>query len=149
MYVLGIETSGLEGSIALLRDHECLGELWLNQHGRRHAQSLVFEIGELLQQHGLKPPDVDLVSVSRGPGSFTGLRVGMVCAKTFAYATGSRFISIDTFMAIANNVPSTINRVHVIEDAQREDLFAAEYVRVHRENGSRRHKFGSFPWHSS
>ena len=124
MLVLGIETSGLEGSVALARDESCLGKRQLNQVGRRHAQSLVLEIQELLSEHALRPR-----AVSRGPGSFTGLRVGMVCAKTFAYATGCRFIAVDTFAVIAENVPTDVRRLFVIEDAQREDLFAGEYAR--------------------
>ena len=129
MIVLGIETSGYEGSIALLRDNDSLGEKRLNQPGRRHAQALVREIDELLKQNGLISSDVDLVAVSRGPGSFTGLRVGMVFAKTFAYAAQCRFIEIDTFEAIAENLPQTIRQVLIIEDAQRDDLFVGEYVR--------------------
>lgn len=129
MILLGIETSGLEGSIALSRDETCLGERQLNQTGRRHAQSLVLEIGNLLESHSLAPRDIDLIAVSRGPGSFTGLRVGMVCAKTIAYATGCRFIAIDTFAAIAENLPSSTPHVIVIEDAQRDDLFVGEYRR--------------------
>jgi tRNA threonylcarbamoyladenosine biosynthesis protein TsaB len=129
MLVLGIETSGLEGSIALLRDQVCLETRPLNQAGRRHAQSLVLEIGDLLHLHGYTPQNVDLVAVSRGPGSFTGLRVGMVCAKTFAYATGCRFVAVDTFAAIAENVPNDVNHLFVIEDAQRDDLFVGEYQR--------------------
>ena len=129
MLVLGIETSSLEGSVAIVRDENCLGETRLNQIGRRHAQALVLEIGELLNAHSLSPRDVDLVAVSRGPGSFTGLRVGMVCAKTFVYATGCRFIAVDTFAAIAENAPAELTRVFVIEDAQRDDLFVGEYAR--------------------
>ena len=129
MIVLGIETSGLEGSVALV-DHERLLEVrHLNQAGRRHAQALVFEIGELLKSHGIQPAKVSLVAVSKGPGSFTGLRVGMVCAKTFAYATGSQFASVDTFAAIATNVPDEIRRLRVIEDAQRDEFFVGEYYR--------------------
>ena len=129
MLVLGIETSGLDGSVALLDDEHCLGERCLNQTGRRHAQSLVLEIDELLRANSLTSMDVELIAVSRGPGSFTGLRVGMVCAKTFAYATQCRFISVDTFAAIAENVPTSFDRLFVVEDAQREDLFVGEYGR--------------------
>jgi tRNA threonylcarbamoyladenosine biosynthesis protein TsaB len=129
MLVLGIETSGLEGSIALTLDQVRLEERQLNQAGRRHAQSLVAEIGELLRTHGYSPQAVAAVAVSRGPGSFTGLRVGMVCAKTFAYATGCRFVAIDTFAAIAENVPQDIPQVDIIEDAQRDDLFVGKYRR--------------------
>ena len=134
MIVLGIETSGLEGSIALLKDGTSLGERRMNQVGRRHAQALVLEIGDLLRENDLAPHHVELVAVSRGPGSFTGLRVGMVCAKTFAYATECRFIAVDTFAAIARNVPPEFNRVIVVEDAQRNELFAGEYVRDNLDN---------------
>lgn len=133
MLVLGIETSGLDGSVAIVRDQDCLGEKNLNQVGRRHAQALVLEIGELLRAHSLTPRDIDLVAVSRGPGSFTGLRVGMVCAKTFAYATGCRFVAVDTFAAIAENAPVEVTRLFVVEDAQRDDLFVGEYVRNPRQ----------------
>lgn len=129
MLVLGIETSGLDGSVALLNQEGCLGERRLNQTGQRHAQSLVLEIGDLLRTHSLTSKDVELIAVSRGPGSFTGLRVGMTCAKTFAYATGCAFISVDTFAAIAENVPNSVDRLFVVEDAQRDDLFVGDYAR--------------------
>lgn len=130
MIVLGIETSGLEGSLALLRDSDLLGEKRMNQPGRRHAQTLVSEAQELLSANGLNPRDVNLVAISRGPGSFTGLRVGMVFAKTFAYAADSRFTEIDTFEVIAMNLAEGIDRAFIIEDAQRDDLFVGEYVRT-------------------
>ena len=129
MITLGIETSGLDGSIAIARGDECIAERPLNQSGRRHAQGLVLEIRDALRSVGLTPRDVECVAVSRGPGSFTGLRVGMVCAKTFAYATGCRFIAVDTFAAIASNAPADLDRLFVIEDAQRDELFVGEYVR--------------------
>ena len=130
MVLLGIETSGMEGAIAIIRDSACLGEVSLNQAGRRHAQSLVLEIRDLIRAHGMTPRNIDAVAISRGPGSFTGLRVGMVCAKTFCYATGCRMIAVDTFEAIANQLPEHSDRVWVVEDAQRADLFVGEYRRT-------------------
>ena len=129
MLVLGIETSSYEGSVALERDGVCLDERLLNQVGRRHAQSLVAEIGAMLRNQGLMPRDVDVIAVSQGPGSFTGLRVGMVAAKTFAYATQCRFVAVDTFAAIAENIPHEVTRLLVIDDAQRDELFVGEYLR--------------------
>lgn len=129
MYLLGIETSGIEGSVALLKGEVCVAERPLDQAGRRHAQSLVLEIGAMLRSHNLEPRGIDAVAVSRGPGSFTGLRVGMVCAKTFAYATGCRFVAVETFAAIAENAPAEARRIIVIDDAQRDDLFVGEFHR--------------------
>jgi tRNA threonylcarbamoyladenosine biosynthesis protein TsaB len=78
--VLGIETSGLVGRVALCRGTECLSEVCLEEAPRRHAQTLVSQIGALLSQAGKSVVDLDAIAVSVGPGSFTGLRVGVVCA---------------------------------------------------------------------
>ena len=71
------------------------------------------------------------MAVSHGPGSFTGLRVGIVFAKTFAYVTGCRIVAVDTLQAVAESVTgnqySGISRLHVVSDAQREQLFVAEF----------------------
>ena len=130
MLILGIETSGSRGSIAVCRDEDCLADVELENAPRRHAQSLVSQIGELFRQLDLKIADLGAVAVSVGPGSFTGLRVGTVCAKTLAYATGARLAAVDTFEAIAANSPSDADAVQVIADAQRGDLFVADYRRL-------------------
>lgn len=129
MVTLGIETSGRTGSVALLRDQECLSERTLSQTGRRHARTLVAELRELLQENGVAVDQVDTMAVSIGPGSFTGLRVGVVCAKTFAYATGCEIVAVDTFEAIAAAAPSDVDSIDVIGDAQRGDLYVGRYER--------------------
>lgn len=129
MLTIGLETSGLIGSIALLREGELLEERTLGEAGRRHAQSLVRELHELLQSHGARPLDVQAIAVSKGPGSFTGLRVGLVCAKTFAYATGCQFVAVDTFAAVADNCPIEVRDVWIVENAQRGDFFVGRYAR--------------------
>ena len=85
MKILAIETSGFEGSIALSENSDVLAQRELARAGRRHAQTLVLEVAELLESHSLQPDQIDVVAVSHGPGSFTGLRVGVVFAKTFAW----------------------------------------------------------------
>lgn len=123
---LAIETSGRAGSIALRANGSLLADVQLAATGRRHARTLVPEIRDLLKSQGMGPHDVQLLAVSIGPGSFTGLRVGAVCAKTFAYAVGCPLIGVDTFLAVAA-AQSEANRVWVIEDALRGDLFLGEY----------------------
>jgi tRNA threonylcarbamoyladenosine biosynthesis protein TsaB len=130
MIIVGIETSGLTGSVALHRDDECLEMRWLDQVGRRHAQSLILELNELLKGHHLSPRQVDAIAVSHGPGSFTGLRVGLVCAKTFAYATRCQFVAVDTMVAVAMNCPADVSDLWVVEDAQRGDFFAGYFARI-------------------
>ena len=78
MLILGIETSGRQATVALLKEGQSLMIRQLEQTSRRHAQSLVAEIDVLLRKFGLEAADITAVAVSIGPGSFTGLRVGVV-----------------------------------------------------------------------
>jgi len=129
MITLGIETSGQQGSAALLRDGKLLGERDLSREGRRHARTLVPEIRSLLQDAAITPSDVRTLAVSIGPGSFTGLRVGVACAKTWAWATGADVVAVDTLQAVAHQAESTTSRLSVICDAQRKELFVGTFER--------------------
>ncbi len=129
MLTLGIETSGPVGSIALISNDKCLEQRVLKQRGRRHAQTLVSEIDSLFRAHEYVANDCDAVAVSIGPGSFTGLRVGVVCAKTWAYATNCRFAAVETFLSIAENSPDDVSQVSVIDYAQRDELYVGQYRR--------------------
>ncbi len=128
MLVLAIETSGPLGSAALLESDRVLAEHSL-ELGKKHAQSLIPTIRQALADCGRSPRDVGLTAVSIGPGSYTGLRVGVVCAKSFAYAVQCPLVAVDTLLAIACNSPSELARVDVIADALRGDLFAGHYER--------------------
>lgn len=127
---LGIETSGRSGRIALRADGEDLDERELSQAGRRHAQTLVLEIRDLLADCRFSPENISLAAVSEGPGSFTGLRVGVVCAKTLAWANGCGLAMVDTLRAIAAEAPSEVSRLQVVSDAQRGELFLGRYERT-------------------
>lgn len=122
------------GTLALRRDGKVLEERELEQSRRRHAQTLISEVQELLHAHDLTSKDVDIVAASHGPGSFTGLRVGIVFAKTFAYATGCRLVAVNTLQAVAEAATggefAEITRLQVISDAQREQLFVSDFHRT-------------------
>lgn len=126
---LGIETSSFGGSVALSRGRELLAQRDLDPSGRRHARTLVPEIHNLLQAAGRTAADLQLIAVSIGPGSFTGLRVGVVCAKTLAWAVGAKLVGVDTFLATASQSPPEVDRVQVVGDGQRGDLYVGRYRR--------------------
>lgn len=126
---IGIETSGWSGSVALLSGAQSLGQRALDPTGRRHARTLVPEIQSLLEQAGCTPSDLDVVAVSIGPGSFTGLRVGVVCAKTLAWAANASVVAVDTYLAIATQCPADVDLVEVVGDGQRGDLYVGRYRR--------------------
>ena len=128
LLTLGVETSGMTGSIALRRAGLFVEAVSLQQAGRRHAQTLVAEVDALLRRAGVSPQQLNVVAVSIGPGSFTGLRVGVVFAKALAYAVGCQLAAVDTFRAIAAASPADVSEVFVLSDAQRGDLFVGNYA---------------------
>ena len=125
--LLAVETSGSLGSIAVTDGSNLLAERVLAGGGVRHAQSLVTEVDNLLRELTLKPTDIRSVAVSIGPGSFTGLRVGLVFAKTFAWLNQSHLVAVDTLRAIAQQAPDEEILVTALVDAQRGEMFAGTY----------------------
>lgn len=126
MKILAVDTSGFTGSVAVSDDRVLMEERQLPVEGRRHAQTLVSAADELLKAHSLKPGDIDAVAVSVGPGSFTGLRVGVVFAKTFAWANQAKLLAVDTLRAVAQQ---TVDEpvVTAISDAQRKEVFVSTF----------------------
>ncbi|QDU81256.1 tRNA threonylcarbamoyladenosine biosynthesis protein TsaB [Polystyrenella longa] len=130
MLTLGIETSTNVTSVAILDDDVVLAEQNLSSDNVRHAQTLVHDLNELLEQHQLQLSDCKRVAVSMGPGSFTGLRIGLVFAKTLSYINQCELVPVDTLLAIAANSPDDVSRVHSVVDAQRGDLYVATFDRI-------------------
>ena len=133
VFVLGVETSGQTASIALCEDGRLLEERRLEEGRRQLSRTLVTAVGELLAAHGVEPRECGVVGVSVGPGSFTGLRIGVVFAKAFAFAAGGAVCGIDTLQCVAEAAPSQVRRVYVVSDALRGELYVAEYE---KEEGS-------------
>ena len=105
MRILALETSLQGGSIALLEADQLAWQTDLPTD-KRTAQTLVPAIREALENLGWSSRDVELVAVASGPGSFTGLRIGVTTAKVFAYAAGSQIIDLNTLEVIAAQCPS-------------------------------------------
>ena len=125
--LLAVETSGTQGSIAIFHGRTLHFERVLATVGTRHAQTLPAEVADALIACELKPLHITAVAVSIGPGSFTGLRVGLTFAKTFAWLNDAKLVAIDTLRAIAQQVPPETELVTAIVDAQRSEFFAATY----------------------
>src|SRR5205823_12731147 len=124
-------TSGFAGSVALLDGPRLLEERKLESE-RRSAQTLAPAIVELLHSAGVQPQQIRLVTTTTGPGSFTGLRVGITTAKTFAYAVGAEVMGISTLEAIVLGVPAGLladqpREIQAVIDAQRKELFVGRF----------------------
>lgn len=128
MRILALETTEKTGSVAAADNTNLLAELDLGLT-QRSAQSLAPAMLALLKQVGWLPSDVQLVAVSVGPGSFTGLRVGVTTAKVFAYAVGAEVLGIDTLETIAAASPDDVGEVSAVIDAQRGQLAERRFAR--------------------
>lgn len=126
--LLILETSGrpVVVAVALGADLEAVRSL---DEGRRNARDLAPTVAKLLAGQGWKPADLAGVIVSRGPGSYTGLRVGLMSAMTLAYATGCALLTVETFAAIAEQAPEGVCRLDVLADAQQDKVYFQPFSR--------------------
>jgi tRNA threonylcarbamoyladenosine biosynthesis protein TsaB len=130
--ILAIETSGRHGSVAALVG-SADGARLLKQHclsgEERTAQILAPSIQKLLEDLAWPSGSIRLVAATVGPGSFTGLRIGVTTAKAFAYAIQSDLIGVHVLETIAIQAPPSEAPLWAVMDAQRQELFAARFTR--------------------
>lgn len=126
MKVLGLDTSTLMTTCAVIDDKSLIGEFSLSQD-MSHSEKLVPMVEELLSSLDLKIKDMDLFAVSLGPGSFTGLRIGLATVKAFAHITDKPLVGVSTLEALAFNLPFNEIIVPMI-DARRERVYTAIYT---------------------
>jgi tRNA threonylcarbamoyladenosine biosynthesis protein TsaB len=129
MAILVLDTSTERAVIALTTDTQQLNATE-SATARRHGRDLIPRIACVLKQAGLRARDLEAVAVGLGPGSYTGLRVGVTAAKTLAYVSGARLIGFDSLHAVARNAPADVLKVSVIADAQRGELYVADLRRA-------------------
>jgi tRNA threonylcarbamoyladenosine biosynthesis protein TsaB len=126
-YILNIDTAVTSASVCLARDAQSLG-VKINPSQKDHAAWLHVAIKELVEEAGLSLTQLDAVGISAGPGSYTGLRVGMSAAKGLCYALQKPLITISTLqmMAVAAKDDSNALWCPMI-DARRMEVFTAVY----------------------
>jgi tRNA threonylcarbamoyladenosine biosynthesis protein TsaB len=124
-----LETSGRVGQVGLARAGRLVRSAPLD-HTRSRARDLAQTIEAVLRAEGLRADQLTGVMVGRGPGSYTGLRVGLISAKVLAYATGCRLVAVDTFAALAEQVPPDVEEVWVLSDALRGNVYRQRFCRT-------------------
>jgi tRNA threonylcarbamoyladenosine biosynthesis protein TsaB len=131
MKILSIDTATKICGVALIDNSEFIGEFSINI-GNLHDQKLVSMISGLLNACNDSLDSIDVISVSIGPGSFTGLRIGLSAAKGLAVSKNKHIIGISTLDAIAyryymTHPDSTDNMICAINDAKRDEVYYALY----------------------
>jgi len=130
--LLGIETSGSRGGVALCRDEELLAAESFPE-GARHARHIMAAVDRVVRSAGVRKGQVEAVAVSEGPGSFTGLRVGVTCAKVLAYALGWRAVGVPSLEVAVQNVEPQAHGCVVacpLRDARREFVYGTVFRRA-------------------
>ena len=132
MLILNIETATKNCSVSLAKEGKTLLYKEIAEQGYSHAEKLHVFIEELLQEAGVAFTDLKAVAVSKGPGSYTGLRIGVSAAKGFCYALEIPLISIDTLQLLAEQVQITEGLIVPMIDARRMEVYSAVFDAQHK-----------------
>lgn len=127
MKILAIETSTMLGGVAIMDDSEGL-IIEMKLHVKStHSERLMTEVEHALSQADMSISDMDVFGVAIGPGSFTGLRIGLSTVKGFSYATGKPIVSVPSLEAFAWNFPYSAHPVCTMFDARKKEAYAAVF----------------------
>jgi len=124
MRILAFETSAKAASVAVLQDGMLLGE-YMQNGGQTHSRTLMKMAQDLLQNCDLNALNVDAVACAVGPGSFTGIRIGLAAAKGFAWGREIPLIGVSTLEAMAKNVAVADGIYCAAMDARRDQVYTA------------------------
>lgn len=133
MKILAIDTSTPVGSLALLNNKQIMAE-WTLQSSQTHNRRLLGTIDFLLQQLGWSVRQVDAFAVTKGPGSFTGLRIGLTTVKTLAWSLDRPYVGISSLEALAAPFEFSRQPLCTVLDARKKEVYYA----VYRLNGQER-----------
>lgn len=126
MIVLGLDTASKSASVAVTEDGVLRGEATVC-HALTHSQTLMPMLSDMLCRCGMQIEQVELIGVSAGPGSFTGLRIGVATAKALAHALGRPVVGVSTLKSIAYNLPFCAYPIAALLDARRNQAYAGVY----------------------
>ncbi len=127
MRILAIETATLMGGVALTSEEGVLAEYRLNVR-TTHSEQLMSAVDRVLKSSHTPLQQIDAFAISIGPGSFTGLRIGLSTVKAFALVTGRPILPVSTLEALANTLPFTTHPICPLLDAQRGEVYAALFT---------------------
>ena len=127
MKILALDSSGLVASVAVTEDDNLLGE-YTSNYKKTHSQTLLPMLDEVAKMIELDLKTVDVIAVSAGPGSFTGLRIGSATAKGLALALDKKIVSVPTVDALAYNIWNCTDVICPLMDARRQQTYTGLYT---------------------
>ena len=126
MKILAIDTSSFPASVAISDDNIILGE-YVIRNQRKHSQNIMVMVERLFADLSMDISEIDIFATTCGPGSFTGLRIGISTVRAFAQAMKKPVVSVNTLEAIAYNLSTYDGIVIPMLDARRDEVFTAVY----------------------
>lgn len=126
MKVLAIDSSGLVASVAIVTEDELLAEYTIN-YRKTHSQTLLPMLDEIVKITNINLKDIDAIAISKGPGSFTGLRIGSATAKGLAMVLDIPIIPVATVDGLAYNLYKSDNIICPLMDARRNQVYTGLY----------------------
>jgi tRNA threonylcarbamoyladenosine biosynthesis protein TsaB len=126
-YILNIETATKNCSVALAKDGKTILCKEIADEGYSHAERLHVFIEEIINEAGIGMKDLVAIAVSQGPGSYTGLRIGVSAAKGLCYALDIPLIAVDTLQALASKALVTDGLIVPMIDARRMEVYSAVF----------------------
>ena len=126
MKILGIDTSSMAASVAVIEDNKLICEYTINTK-KTHSQKLMPMIENMLNLSDLNVREIDAIAVCEGPGSFTGLRIGMATAKAIAHVNDIPVIGVNSLEVLAANMNLCDKKICSILDAQRNQVYTGRY----------------------
>ncbi len=126
MTVFAVDASSVSASASVIRDGELIAESFANV-GLTHSETLLPICDEAFKRAGVTPADIDYFAVTSGPGSFTGLRIGMGVVKGFAFAVNKPCVAVPTFEALAFGMSGCSREVVTVSDARRSRVYCARF----------------------
>ena len=124
MKILAFESSAKAASVALLQDGVLLAESFMN-NGKTHSATLMPMAQELLKNCEMQSSDLDAVAVALGPGSFTGVRIGVAAAKGLAWAAEKPVCGVSTLLGMASQMAGFVGTICPVMDARRSQVYNA------------------------
>jgi tRNA threonylcarbamoyladenosine biosynthesis protein TsaB len=124
MKILAMDSSAVAASVALCEDGRLLGESTI-LNGNTHSQTLLPMVESLLAQFEITTDEIDLFAVSNGPGSFTGVRIGVATLKGLAFGKNKPCVGVSTLEALANNLAVTDGLICPVMNARRKQVYTA------------------------
>ena len=127
MKILGIDTSTMAANVAVLEDDKLICEYTINTK-KTHSQKLMPMIENMLKLSDLEIKDIDAIAICVGPGSFTGLRIGMATAKAMAHVNNIPLVGVNSLEILGTHMDLCNRKICSILDAQRNQVYMNKYI---------------------